>query len=252
MKNTIKRLLSLVLVTASICAFAGCTTDTLSNSQNTTEAQQTTTAPAVTNETDIKALHSYDAESDDPFTGPWQIVDGVGSDLKSFVFLFDGHGKATLVIGSTGYVEKYAVDTNKKTFIAQLLFGINGQYTYEFSDDNTKVTLTNIDNNTETVMQKVASFDMIPIPDANPKIDEKILGAWQSDSGYTVYFDKNGIMYENFFSFTYYKYSAENSVIKATYYELEETDIEYKYSIENDELTLDGTKYTRISASDLT
>ena len=251
MKNTIKKLLCLVLVTASICTFAGCTTDTSSDTQDSTEAQQTTTA-SVTNETDIKALHTYDAESDDPFAGPWQIVDGVGSDLTSFVYLFDGHEKATLVIGSTGYVEKYRVDTEKKTFIAQLLFGINGQYNYEFSDDNTKVTLTNIDNNTQTVMQKVASFDMIPMPDAQPKIDEKILGAWQSDNGTTVYFDKGGIMYENFFSFTYYKYSAENSVIKATYFELEETEVEYKYSIENDVLTLDDTKYTRISANDLT
>lgn len=256
MKNTLIKILSLVLAVSAFCIFAGCDDESSSKtSESQTESaatSETTVLAADDLETDIKALHYYDTESDDPFAGAWHITEGVGSDLNSFVFLFDGNKTSSIVIGTTGYVESYTVDESEKTFSTQLLFGLNGIYTYEFSNENSKVVLTNTEDNTTTTMEKLVSFDCIPIPDAEPKIDEAILGAWQSDDGDTVYFDKSGIMYENFLGFKYSKYSAENSVITSTYTELEETTEEYEYSISGNTLTFNNCEYSRIPASDLT
>lgn len=252
MKNTFKRILSFILAVSTVCIFAGCDDDKKQSSSSSQNESSTSTTDI---ETDIKALHYYDPDSTDPFSGAWQITDGVGSDLESFVFLFDGYEAASLVVGSTGYVGTYSVDETEdgETFTTQLLFGLDGTYTYEFSDENTNVVLTNTADNSTTTMQKVASFDCIPIPDTEPKIDEALLGAWESDNNETLYFDKSGIMYQNYidFMYYYYKYSAEDSVVTATYYDPDEYTTDYDYSIDGDTLDFGGTLYTRIPASEI-
>lgn len=249
MKNTLKRILSLILAVSAVCIFAGCD----DNNEQSSSSQSESSASTTDIETDIKALHYYDPDSTDPFSGAWQITDGVGSDLESFVFLFDGYETASLIIGSTGYTGKYSFDETEKNFTTQLMFGLNGIYTYEFSDENSKAILTNTEDKSTTTMQKIASFDCIPIPDAEPKIDEALLGAWKSTNGDTLYFDKNGIMYENYvgFMFYYYKYSVEDSVVTAIYYEPDEATATYEYSFDGDTLDFEGTLYTRIPASEI-
>lgn len=252
MKNTLIKILSLVLAVSAVCVFAGCDDEQDASSESTTSQTESSVSTTDDLETDIKALHYFDAESDDPFAGAWKITEGVGSDLSSFVFLFDGTETASIIIGTTGYVESYTVEETKNTFSTQLLFGLNGIYSYEFSNENTKVKLTNTDDKSTTTMEKLVSFDCIPIPDAEPKIDEAILGAWKSADGDTLYFDKNGIMYENFLGFKYSKYSAENSVVTSTYTELEDATEEYEYSMNGDILTFNNCEYSRIPASELT
>ncbi|MBQ7794245.1 MAG: hypothetical protein IJ366_06985, partial [Clostridia bacterium] len=80
-----------------------------------------------------------------------------------------------------------------------------------------------------------------------------LLGAWKSDDNDTLYFDKNGIMYQNYigFMYYYYKYSAEDSIVTAIYYDPDEATADYEYSIDGDTLDFGGAKYTRIPASEI-
>lgn len=267
MKNLYTKILSVLLVAAAAAAFSGCNDNNTSSSQISTTASVTAAVTAKSEDTtaasngtddikaDLKSLHSYDMENGDEFAGAWQIVDGEGSGLENFVYLFDGNGKASMIIDTVGYMGKYEVKKSdgKTTFITQLIFGLNGEYSCEFSDDNSKVKLTNNENKTTTTIQRLASFDCIPIPEKNPKIDKDLLGAWKSENGEYYYFDESGIMYCNQFNtmFIYATYSAENSVITSTYMMEGETVDEYDYSVDGDTLKLDEYEYKRIPASEL-
>lgn len=262
MKHLSIKLLSLIVSAAAVISFTACGCDNSSSgTDNTSSAEQTqtTTAATAVTETDISALHTFDAENGDDFAGAWQITDGTGSQYESFVFLFDGHGSADLIVGNMGYCGKYTFGTGeagtetegKDLFDCHLMFGINGTYTYEINDE--KAVLTDIDTGETTTISKVISFDCIPIPDENPVVDEALFGAWLSDNGEYYYFDKNGIMYQNQFStmFIYAAYSAKDGKLTATYLMNEENTDEYNYSVEGDTLTLDEYTYTRISADEL-
>ena len=201
MKILIK-ILCAVLVLSSTAVFAGCGQDnslvaTTSSIEETTEDSKMN----VSEQADLSKLHAINYEGDE-FAGAWQIVDGEGAKFKSFVYVFDGNKKAYLVIGTTGYIENYEIEKKTdesgntiSTFSAELMFGINGTYTYEFSDDKSELVLTNIKDKKTTTLKKLATFSYVPIPDPEPVVDEELLGAWKDKSGEYYYFDKSGIMY---------------------------------------------------------
>ena len=258
MKILIK-ILCAVLVLSSTAVFAGCGQDnslvaTTSSIEETTEDSKMN----VSEQADLSKLHAINYEGDE-FAGAWQIVDGEGSQFKSFVYVFDGNQKIYLVIGTTCYIEDYSVENKPdangnvvSTVTAQLMFGINGTYTYEFSDDKNELTLTNVKSNKTTKLKKLATFSYIPIPDSEPVIDNDLLGAWKDKNGESYYFDKSGIMYENYgVSFYFAKYSAKDGKVTYTFTSNKEETNTVDYSIKDDTLTYNGTPFERIPVSEL-
>lgn len=287
MKINISKFLSLVMVGLIVLSFSACQDIKInmsSNNQTTGSETQPTTEKPFVNEIDLSQLHTYDAEDGDYFAGVWQIISGAGSQLENFKYIFDGNGKAILIVGTTGYSGSYTftyenLDSSDTTedmapvdqygnpveegyddeenkveiFSCQLMFGINGSYTFEFGED--EIHLTNIDSEEQTVIKKVEDFNVVPTPDENAVIDEKILGAWMSESGEYYYFDKNGVMYNNQYGtmFTYGTYSAVDNKITFTYsMEVDkETTDNYTYSFEGETLVINDYKYNKISADEL-
>lgn len=254
-----KKIISIILVCGMILSFAGCG-DNSENSEattaETTSSVEETTQQTDDNKADLQSLHSFDAENGNAFAGAWTITDGEGSQYESFVYVFDGNKSASIVIDTMGYIGEYSMTTSEKgeeILSSQLMFGINGNYTYKISDDKNTINLTNTETEAVTTLQRVVSFDCIPIPDKNAKIDSKLLGAWKSEDGEYYYFDESGIMYNNQYGtiFTYFTYSAENSVITATYKMGDETTDTYEYSVQGNTLTLNGYTYNKIPAGEL-
>lgn len=256
------KLLCLSLVLSSVMIFAGCGEDENELVATTAAIEETTedSKMNITEQTDLSKLHTIDYENGDDFAGAWVITEGDGAKYKSFVYVFDGHQKAYLVIGTTGYYEKYQLETKKddsgntiNTLTLQLMFGINGVYKYEFSDDKNTVTLTKTDDNSVTKMQKSASFSYVPIPDPEPVIDEALLGAWSDGNGEYYYFDKSGIMYNsiNDLNFTYAKYSAKDGKVTSTFTTNKEETVTTDYKVDGETLTYGTDKYTRIPVKDL-
>lgn len=249
-KTTISAMLALLCV----FAFAGCENNKSSSEPTESTEHIEVTTQADKKEFDLRTLHSYDLENGDEFAGAWQITAGAGSKLEDFVYIFSGSGSANLIVGTTGYCGKYGLDKNAKTFTCQLMFGINGQYTYEKHGDN-EIVLTNTESKETTTLSRIASFDMIPIPMQDAKIDDALVGAWESESGEYYYFDKSGIMYQNQYGtmYTFYKYSAENGVITAVSNMGEEEDQTdtLEYSVTDDELVIDGYEYFKTTTDKL-
>ena len=252
-----KKILSFILTCGIILSFTGCGENT-ENSEiiETTSLVDENTVKVNDIKADLNSLQTYDLENGNEFAGAWKITDGEGSQYESFVYLFDGEKYASIVIDTMGYIGKYTISTDdegKEIFSAQLMFGINGNYTFEISEDKNTIILTNEETQAETTLERIASFNCIPIPDENAKIDTNLLGAWKSDDGEYYYFDESGIMYQNQYGsiFTYFTYSAENSVITATYSMGEEETDTYEYSIQGNTLTLNGYTYKKIPASEL-
>ena len=259
------KILCVVLALSSIAVFAGCGEDNSKSSSDPSVEQNDKdslsddkSGNSGADQADLSKLHAINYEGDD-FAGAWQIVDGEGSQFKSFVYVFDGNKKAYLIVGTNGYVENYSVENKDdgsgnivSTITAQMMFGINGTYTYEFSDDKNELTLTNIKTKKTTKLKKLATFSYVPIPDPDPVIDEDLLGAWKDKNGEYYYFDKSGIMYENYgVSFYFAKYSAKDGQITYTYTSNKEETKTFKYSVDGDTLTLDGAPYERIPVSEL-
>lgn len=261
MKKYISVLLCAATAFSTAIALVGCGEEDNSLVASTVSVEETTEAAKmdISEQTDLSKLYSINYEGDE-FAGAWQITEGEGSKFKSFVFVFNGSKKAYLVIGTTGYIENYKIETKTdesgntaQTFTSEMMFGINGTYTYKFSEDKNSVVLTNTENNKTTTMQKLASFSYIPIPDPEPVIDEELLGAWADDQGEYYYFDKSGIMYtsNNSLTFTFSKYSAKDGKVNSTYTTTGEETITTDYSIKDDTLTFGDYTYNRISADDL-
>ncbi len=258
MKLLIK-ILCAVLVLSSTAVFAGCgEDDSLVATTSSIEETSDDSKMNISDQADLSKLHAINYEGDD-FAGAWQIVEGEGSQFKSFVYVFDGNKNAYLIIGTTGYIENYGVEDKAdangnvvSTITAQMMFGINGTYTYEFSDDKNELTLTNIKSNKTTKLKKLATFSYVPIPDPEPVVDDDLLGAWKDKSGEYYYFDKSGIMYENYgVSFYFAKYSADGGKITYTFTSNKEETKTIEYSIKDDTLTIDGNPFEKIPASEL-
>lgn len=256
----------MALLLAVTALLSGCGDDGENSSGNTSQTSQTTQATqsdaessTEKNGTDLSfgeselPFASVDEDGDE-FVGAWKIVDGTGSQFENFAFCFNGEGKAALAIDNTGYYAKYEIkeENGKKTFTSQMLFGINGEYTYSISDDKSKITLTKTDDNSKLTMQRIENFNCIPeLNDA--KVDENLVGAWKSEDEEYFYFDESGLMYQNQYNtmFTYAEYSAENSVLTAKYSMEGEMSDEYDYKVDGDTLTLNGFSYERIDESEL-
>lgn len=196
-------------------------------------------------------MHAPKENSADPFAGYWKIADGAGSNLKSFIYLFDGDGKASIIIGNMGYCGEYSISTDsslgEEVFTCQLMFGINGDYTYAVADDGNKITITN--NGEDSVLERVENPSFVTKAQENPQIDEKLVGAWDCGTGLYYYFGDDGRMYSNSYgtAFTYFNYTAKDGKITAVYDMSGEQTDTYEYSFEGNTLTLDGMEYTKIT-----
>ncbi len=272
-----KKILTLILASAiaasSCAALASCSNNkdekkesvqntTVEETVNKAEEDKATSDEAEDSEVDLMMLHGVSSEPENDFTGSWQIVDGEGSQYKSFVYMFDGTTNSVLMTGSVGQIAVYSVKDetddsgNTQTyFTSQMMFGINGKYTFEFSQDKQKVVLTNTEDKKTTTLQRLASYEYIPIPPESPKTDEKLLGAWRSDDGEMLYFNKSGIMYDvipniNFY-FATYNADGKNVAWEYSYKESKPESNKTEYSVNGNTLTFENVKYEKISASEL-
>lgn len=217
----------------------------------TTSAFSDTTVPDT--EFDLKSLHAIHDNGND-FAGAWHITErDAGDTYSSFTYVFDGNTSSYLITGSMGYISKYEINPDIKQMASQMMFGINGKYTYAFSDDKNTVTLTDTGTKKNTTLEKYASFSCIPTPEADPEIDSELVGAWKNENGTYLYFDNRGIMYETIqgLSFTFYNYSAENGKVHLHYFNPDETTEEASYSTDGNTLTYNGSTYEHIDASEL-
>ncbi len=225
-----------------------------------TTAAQETGVPATADPADIKIeanltkLHAL-AKPGDLFTGYWRITDGAGAQMKHFVFSFDGNKNAYLLMGTMGFIGVYDIQMidGKDTFSTKLMYGLNGDYTYEFSKEKKTAVLTNTATNQTTTIEKLDSYSSIPEPPDNFEIDEKLLGAWADDKGEYLYFGRDGVMYscQKNIAFTFFSYTASEGKIHAVYSMSEETEENDTYSFKGDKLVFNNYEYNRISADDL-
>ncbi len=240
----------LIVVTAVLC---GCGDK---NKQPDTQATELTQPQNQPQGFDISSLHTIKSDSEDAVAGMWKIVSGSGSQYKSFVYQFDGEGEASILIGNVGYTGKYTLEKKEDelVFSSQLMYGINGTYTAELSDDGKTLSLIAEDESQSLQMQAVEEFTVVPEPKDNPKVDKAILGAWKSEAGDCYYFYENGIMYMNQFGMMYVfaNYEADGSKLSSTYIMSDsETVDEYTYSVKDEVLTLDGLQYNKVHTDQL-
>lgn len=262
MKIKAIKLLSATLSLCTIFVFAGCGNEKPQSSEIQTESStiQDVTIALDSKDFNIRNFHEVNNDSTDGFTGYWKITEGAGSQFKNFVFCFDGNGKSSLIIDNVVYTSKYTIEDKadennemQSVFSTKLMFGINGDYTYKINDDHANIELTSMESRNTTVISKINKPDFVPTPSKNPTIDEKLLGAWESADGCYLYFDKDGIMYENQFDaqYSYAKYSISNGVITYTYKMQDEVTDTYDYKLTDNTLNINGQDYSRISDVDL-
>lgn len=167
-------LCSMLAVTAVGCSDNGAQSSAQAETQVQSTTQAETTAPGATNFS-LENIHAPKENSADPFVGYWKISEGAGSNLENFIFLFNGKGNASLIIGNMGYCSTYSVGTDEQTgeetFKCQLMFGINGDYSYVVADDGKKITITN--NGEDSVLEKIDNPSFVPSTPENPQIDKK-------------------------------------------------------------------------------
>lgn len=274
MKNFFTRIICTVLAVCSAMAMAACgnqskeessaAAETTAATEAAVTAEATAAAEAdepttvdlanIKYEADLTKLHAP-ATPGDLFTGYWHITDGAGAQMEHFVFGFDGNKNAYLMMGTMGFIGVYGIHVTdgRDTFSTKLMYGLNGDYTYEFSKDKKSAVLTNIASNKTTTIEKLDSFTCIPKPMENFEIDEKLLGAWADDNGAYLYFGKDGIMYncQKNIAFTFYTYTASNGKIRAAYSMDTEMEEEDTYSFKDGKLIFNNYPYYRISAENL-
>lgn len=225
------------------------------SSTATADAAATAAADAVSDtETDLRRLHAP-VQQGDPFAGSWRITKGTGAQLKNFVFSFDGSKNDSLIIGTTGYCGTYQLEQKdgQDIFSTHLMFGLDGEYTYRFSEDKQTVFLVSLSDETATTMQKDNTYSCIPDAVKDPVVDEALLGAWKDDTGEYLYFGKDGVMYKTQMriSFTFYTYTAKDGAVQATYSTNKEEQESFTYRVSGDKLVFNNYEYRRIPASEL-
>jgi len=266
MNKFFTRMLCTALVLCSVLICVACSKQEKENpSAAATTIAETTAAPATDEpttddpadikiEADLTKLHAP-AASGDLFTGYWHITNGDGAQFEHFVFGFDGNKNAYLLMGTMGFIGVYDIHVidGMDLFSTKLMYGLNGDYTYEFSKDKKTVVLTNIATNQPTTIEKLDSFSSIPAPMDSFETDEKLLGAWADDKGEYLYFGKDGIMYscQKNIAFTFFSYTASDGNIHALYSMNEETEENDTYSFKGDKLIFNNYEYSRISADKL-
>ena len=273
-----KKLLTLLLAgtialsSAALCGCAGGDKKESSSTDSTkaTEAAEYTVDKEAENkatvdelaEIDLRTLHGVSDNIQNEFAGAWQITDGEGSQYKSFVYQFDGDKTAILMMGSVGNISSYEVTAEaddsgntKKYMTSMMMFGINGKYTYEFSEDGQEVVLTSDEDNKTTTLKRLATYEYIPLPPAEPKVDKNLVGAWSGDDGEMMYFTDSGIMYHVIngiqFYFSVYQADGKTADWSYSYKDNKEENESETYSVSGDTLTWGKFKYHRISPSEL-
>ena len=226
------RILTLSLAALAVFSLAACSDNSSSSESEATTAvtEGTVDEKEKENETtpkrdvNLSELHAINYDGND-FAGAWHITEREeGNTYNSFTYVFDGDSSAYLMMGSMGYISNYELNPDINQIATQMMFGINGKYNYEFSDDKNTVTLTN-----------------------------SIVGAWKDDSGGFLYFDDQGILYETQkgLSFTFYNYSAGDGKINTKCFMPDETKASVEYSVDGDTLTYNGYKYEKAETSEL-
>lgn len=265
-----KKIIALLLA-AVLCASVLCSCGEDNNNESSGKAAETTVGKDENNsstsdeadaDVDLAKLHGVSDAPENDFGGAWKITDGEGKQYKSFVYMFDGTTKSVLMTGTVGQIAVYGVedetDDNGKTetyFKSNMMFGINGKYTFKFSDDKKTVVLTNAEDKSKTTLEKLSDYEYIPKPEDKPAVDDKLSGAWKGDDGEMLYFDKSGIMYEVMPGMNFYfaTYTADGKKVSWSYSYTSKKLKEEKadYSINGDSLTFNKVTYQRISASEL-
>lgn len=244
-----KRILSILLVmilTLSVLSLTACDEDKKEETKSTsTKPKASSSQPK--DSTDTKAdsqIQSYldsFVKGDSDFYGAWQM-----KGMENLIIIFRNDKMAEMVMGGTeGYFSKYTLDESKKTVTVQLIpDAIDGTYTYEFSQDKNKLTLTLDGSKLEFSRDK--DFTIVPKPPKKAEIDKNLLGWWENTDGFFYCFQENGIMYENSISMeTCYTYNASDGKIKAVYSSAGEMDENFTYSFKNGELTINDSKCTK-------
>ncbi len=237
----IRKVFASMLVILSFCSvLAGC------NEKSEKPSAPETTAPS--EEPAKKAKKSSELEKyldsfykgDSDLYGAWRVK---GSNLITYVLRNDG--LAELAIGGEGDLAQLGIDEKKQTITTQLVFGINGTYSYDLRKDGSLVLSSDDDSMT---LERAADFTLVPDPPKDPETDSKLLGWWKSEDGLICFFDKNGTMYTNAISIeTCYTYSAKNGKIKAVYDYQGDMKLDFEYSFKKDKLIFDGTEYSRFT-----
>ena len=219
-----------------------------------TTAEPTTAPKEMIKEIDLHTLHPVN-EKGDRFAGVWQIVAGTGSQFENFYYEFNGSGTAYMTVGSMGFCGTYGIksEDGKDLFITQLMVGLNGKYTYEFSKDGASVVLTDIEDNNTSTLEKVSNYSAVPNAPESPKIDEALLGAWADERGNYLYFGKDGVMYDSQVgvTFYFYTYSAADGKIEQTYTVTEEVNEKSTYQVKDGKLVYNNIEYSPVSADEL-
>ncbi|MCR5653461.1 MAG: hypothetical protein K6F88_06640 [Ruminococcus sp.] len=233
-----------VVLTVSAVVMTGCDGEKKDNAETkgteTTSQTEETKADKKGGLSEIESYLEKFTEGDSDFYGAWQPE---SFNYMSVVFRNDN--LAEMVTGTEGYFSKYTLNEKKKTIKVQLMPNvIDGEYSYEFSDDKKKLTLTLDDN--ELVFIKQKDFSLIPEAPEKPVIDSEILGWWEDENGLFYCFQQDGIMYENSISMeTCYTYTIKDNKIKATYSVGTEMNDEFTYSVKDGVLTLNDVKCKR-------
>lgn len=239
--------LSAVILVFCSMIFSGCdgnenkkkeTAQTESTEQTTqTKTTEEATQSKASADSDIQKYLDSFLEGDNDFYGAWQP-----EGFKYMSILFRNDKLAEMVTGTEGYFSKYSVNTKKKTVSLRLMPKvIDGEYSYKFSDNKQKLTLTLNGSTLKLIKQK--NFSMLPKAPKKPTVDEDILGWWENEDGLFYCFQSDGIMYENSISMeTCYTYTASGNKIKATYNSGGKMTDDFTYSFKNGTLTLNGSK----------
>lgn len=229
----------LALVICSALLFSGCTSD-----NNSSSATEETTTPATT----------VSQDADNLFIGTWQLVDENEENHTLFSYIFESNSQIYMAMDNMAYGASYTLETDElgnKTISTQLYYNLNGTYSYEFSEDGKKVTLTEYQKENPVIMTmvKVDDHNFMPEPPEKLEIDEKLVGLWtdRDNTGISYeFFDNGTVIYNNYnVVITYAQYSAKDGKINLTYTMGTEVTDSYSYSFENDILTIDGVEFTK-------
>jgi len=147
-------------------------------------------------------------------------------------------------MGTEGTFSSLEIDENKKTLETSFIVGLQGKYSYELSEDENTLTLTDENSTSETVLLRQKPYNFIPEAPKKPVIDENITGWWKGENGLIYYLGNDGIMYSNIISSeTCYTYQTENGKIKAVYDCGGDTNYDVDYKYKDGVLTIDGNDY---------
>ncbi|MCH5303429.1 MAG: hypothetical protein J1E41_01075 [Ruminococcus sp.] len=235
MKKTISLLAVCVLMFSSL--ICGCGNENTAKSTKATETTQKS-EDKLTDTNELKNYLSKSVEGDNPIYGTWKLE---GIDVVSFIFRNDN--LAQMVMGTEADFASLSLNTKKKTLSVTFVLGLNGDYSYELSEDEKILTLSSKGKDIRLIKQK--DYNLIPKSPKNPKIDEKLIGWWESEDKITYFFGSDGIMYSNHISMeTCYTYNADKGKIDAVYDYGGDVKESFDYSFNKDgNLIIDGTEY---------